>query len=188
MHMDREDDITIERDGLEEDGMSEVDLEAREAKVDNKLAKVKKELEAAKQESKEHLDGWQRAKADYVNALKRFEADRSAAKDDGVAKAVKALMPAYDALSRAKEHGDIPEGFDGIRKQLETAFTALGVTELGVIGEPFDPMRHEALGTDMTEDAAMDDHVTAVLEKGYMVGQTVLRPARVRVAAYENKT
>ncbi|HEX2792234.1 MAG TPA: nucleotide exchange factor GrpE [Candidatus Paceibacterota bacterium] len=183
--MDSNDDITIERDGREEDGMSEVELEERESNIDHKLAKAKKELEAAKQESKEHLDGWQRAKADYVNALKRFEADRSAAKDDGVAKAVKALMPAYDALARAKEHGEIPEGFDGIARQLETAFTALGVTELGIVGEPFDPVRHEALGTDVTEDAAMDDHVTAVLEKGYLVGQTVLRPARVRVAHYE---
>ncbi|MES2994901.1 MAG: nucleotide exchange factor GrpE [Patescibacteria group bacterium] len=183
--MDRDDDITVERDGHEEDGVSEVELEERESKVDNKLAKVKKELEVAKAESKEHLDGWQRSKADYVNALKRFEAEKAAAKDSGVVKAISALLPAYDALERAKEHGELPEGFESIVKQIESAFTALGVTTLGVVGEPFDPMRHEALGTDMTEDPKADDHVTSILEKGYMVGQSVLRPARVRVAHYE---
>ena len=180
-----DDDITVERDGHEEDGVSEVELEERESKVDNKLAKVKKELEAAKAESKEHLDGWQRSKADYVNALKRFESEKEAAKDAGMVKAIRTLLPAYDALERAKEHGELPEGFESIVKQMESAFAALGVTELGVVGEPFDPMRHEALGTDMTEDPKADDHVTSILEKGYMMGQSVLRPARVRVAHYE---
>lgn len=186
--MDRDDDIIVERDGQEEDAMSEVELEERESKIDNKLAKLKKELETAKAESKEHLDGWQRAKADYVNALKRFESEREAAKEAGMAKAIKALLPAYDALERAKEHGEVPPGFEGIIKQIETAFVALGVTTLGVEGEPFDPTRHEALGMDPTNDAKKDDHVTAVLEKGYMAGQTVLRPARVRVAQYEAGT
>lgn len=182
-----EDDFTIERDGKEEDGMSEVELEDQESRADTKLGKLRKELETAKNEARENLDGWQRAKADYVNALKRFESEKSQATETGTLKAVKALLPAYDALDRAKEHGDIPAGFEGIVKQIEGAFVALGVTTLGVVGEPFDPMRHEALGTDVTEDTAKDDHVTAVLEKGYMVGQTVLRPARVRVAIYQNQ-
>ena len=126
--MDRDDDITIERDGQEEDGMSEVELGERESKVDNKLAKVKKELEAAKAESKEHLDGWQRAKADYVNALKRFESERDAAREAGLTKAIRTLIPAYDALARAKEHGDVPPGFEGIIKQIEcsAAIRAVG--------------------------------------------------------------
>ncbi|MEK7510815.1 MAG: nucleotide exchange factor GrpE [Patescibacteria group bacterium] len=183
--MDRDDDITVERDGQEEDGMSEVELEAQESRADSKLTKLKKELETVKRERQEHLDGWQRAKADYVNALKRFESEKLAAKDEGVVKAIRTLLPAYDALERAKEHGEVPVGFESIMKQIEGAFVQLGVTELGIEGEPFDPNRHEALGIDPTDDAKKDDHVTAVLEKGYMVGQTVLRPARVRVAEYQ---
>jgi len=183
--MDRDEDITVERDGQEEDGMSEVELEERESKIDNKLTKLKKELEAVKAESKEHLDGWQRAKADYVNALKRFESEKETAKDAGVVKAIKALLPAYDALERSKEHGEVPEGFQSIAKQLETAFANLGVATLGEVGEVFDPICHEALGTDATDDKGKDDHVTAVLEKGYAVGKTVIRPARVRVGQYQ---
>lgn len=186
--MESNDDITIERDGQEEDGASEVELEEQESRADTKLAKLKKELESCKKERQEYMDGWQRAKADYVNALKRSEGERVAAQDAGVVKAIKALLPAYDALTRAKEHGEVPEGFEGIMKQLEAAFTQLGVTPLGIEGEPFDPTRHEALGMDSTDDAKMDDRVTAVLETGYMVGQTVLRPARVRVAQFEAGT
>ncbi len=180
-----DDDVLIERDGREEDGASEEDLEAAESRVDSKLQKMKKELDAAKKEKQEYLDGWQRAKADYVNALKRFEEEKKAAAERGIAKAVKALLPAYDALERAKqsakEDAGLPEGFAGIAKQLESAFAGFGITAIGAIGEAFDPMKHEALGTDPTDDAAKDDTVSAVLEQGYAVGESVLRPARVRV-------
>ena len=183
--MEREDDLTIERDGQEEDGMSESDIADQEARADNRLGKLKRELETTKRERQEYMDGWQRSKADYVNALKRFESERDAAKEAGLVKAIGALVPAYDALERAKEHGDVPPGFEGIIKQIEGAFEKLGVTQIGQVGEAFDPSRHEALGTDTTDDSSKDDQVTVVLEKGYQVGESVLRPARVRVAHYE---
>jgi molecular chaperone GrpE len=180
-----EDDVVFERDGREEDGGSEEELEATESRADAKVQKIRKELEACKKEKQEYLDGWQRAKADYVNALKRFEEERKAASEQGVMKAVKALMPAYDALERAKGAGELPEGFAGIAKQLETAFAGFGLTALGTVGESFDPARHEALGTDPTDDTSADDTVSAVLEQGYAIGESVLRPARVRVYQHE---
>jgi molecular chaperone GrpE len=180
-----EDDVVFERDGREEDGMSEEELEATESRADSKVQKVKKELEAAKREKQEYLDGWQRAKADYVNALKRFEDEKKAASEQGIVKAVKALMPAYDALERAKSSGELPEGFAGIAKQLESAFIGFGLKTLGESGEPFDPSKHEALGTDATDDKKKDDTVSAVLEQGYAIGESVLRPARVRVFQFE---
>lgn len=181
-----DDDVTFERDGREEDGTSEEELEARESRVDSKLQKVKKELEAVKKEKQEYLDGWQRAKADYVNALKRFDEEKKTIRDEGVTKAIKALLPAYDALERAKAAGEVPEGFAGIAKQLESAFTGFGLTSMGEEGETFDPVRHEALGTDPTDDAAKDDTVSSVLEQGYTIGEAVLRPARVRVFQKES--
>lgn len=180
-----EDDVTIERDGREEDGGSEEELEATESRADSKVQKVKKELETVKKEKQEYLDGWQRAKADYVNALKRFEEDTKTAREQGTLKAVKALLPAYDALERAKAQGDLPEGFAGIAKQLEAAFAGFGITTIGEIGEAFDPVRHEALGTDPTDDLSKDDTVSGVLEQGYTIGESVLRPARVRVYSLE---
>ncbi len=183
MH-DEDEDVVIESDRYTPEGGSEDDLEASESREGAKVAKVKKELETVKREKQEYLDGWQRAKADYVNALKRFEDDKKAAQTSGMVKAIKALIPAYDALERAKASGELPEGFAGIAKQLESAFAGFGMTQIGVVGEEFDPTKHEALGTDPTDDLTADDTVTAVLEPGYAIGESVIRPARVRVAQF----
>lgn len=164
------------------DGDDIADLDDR---ADAKVKKLKDELAQVKKEKQENMDGWQRAKADYVNLLKRSEADAKNAKEAGVAKAVEALLPAYDAIERAKEHGDIPEGFQAIVKQLENAFGSLGLVAVGEIGEAFDPNLHEAYGQDTVEDQAKDDTVTAVLEKGWKQGGRVIRPAKVRVAHYQ---
>lgn len=183
--MDKDEDVVFERDASSGDGMSEEELEAKESRVDGKLQKVKKELEAVKKEKQEYLDGWQRAKADYVNALKRFEEEKKSIAERGTINAVKALLPAYDALERAKSAGELPEGFAGIAKQLESAFAGFGVKPMGEIGEAFDPSTHEALGTDPTDEKKKDYTISAILEQGYTIGDSVLRPARVRVYQYK---
>lgn len=149
---------------------------------EKKVAKLKSELEAALAEKQANLDGWQRAKADYVNLLKRFETESKSAELKGKLKAVETLLPAFDALERAKEHGEVPEGFVGITKQLEGAFASLGLLEVGKVGEKFDPALHEAFGTDVAESEEKDDTITSVLEKGWKVGEQVIRPAKVKVA------
>ena len=150
-----------------------------------KVAKLKEELEKAKMEKQEYMDGWQRSKADYVNLLKRGEEVAKAAKSSGKIEAVETLLPAFDALERAKEHGEVPAGFLAIAKQLEGAFASLGLEALGAVGEKFDPALHEALGRDAAESAEKDDLITTVLEKGWRIGENVVRPAKVRVAHFE---
>ena len=169
---------------------SVVEPESEEATEENAEAKVKKlrdELVACRKDKQEYMDGWQRAKADYVNLLKRIEGDGKASEAKGKMKAVETLLPAFDALERAKEHGEIPEGFLAIAKQLESAFAALGLEGLGEVGEKFNPAFHEALGQDLTDDSEADDTVTAVLEKGWKVGDAVIRPAKVRVAHFASE-
>lgn len=148
------------------------------------VTKLKAELEKTSAEKQEYMDGWQRAKADYVNLLKRFETETKVSELRGKVGAVETLLPAFDALERAKEHGEIPEGFAAIARQLESAFAALGLEELGAIGETFDPALHDALGQDAAESAEADSTVTVVLEKGWRVGDSVIRPAKVRVAHF----
>lgn len=178
--MNQDDDLIIEADGSEEAG-SEEELEAQESRVGAKADKLKRELEAVKKEKQEYLDGWQRAKADYVNALKRFEAEKTAAIGLGKIISVRAFIPAMDSLERAEAAGEVPESFKGIAKQLHDATSALGLVKFGAVGEAFDPNHHEALGQDATEDAAKDDTVSAVLEPGWKSGEAVIRPAKVRV-------
>ena len=146
-----------------------------------KVKKLKEEIESLRKEKQEYLDGWQRAKADYVNLLRRLEDAAKLAEKSGVGKAVEMLLPAYDALERAKEHGEVPTGFQAIAKQIEAGFKAVGLEPVGQVGEKFNPSLHEALGQDAVESADEDDTVTAVLEKGWKVGEQVLRPAKVRV-------
>ncbi|HRH55625.1 MAG TPA: nucleotide exchange factor GrpE [Candidatus Paceibacterota bacterium] len=179
-----DDDVVLERDGAEEDGMSEVELEDQESRADTKLAKLRKELETAKSERQENLDGWQRAKADYVNALKRFEEERAEAKQQGVVKAARAFIAVMDSLARAESAGDIPDSFQAIAKQLHDAANSLGLVPFGSVGESFDPMLHEALGQDAVESADQDETVTAVLETGWKAGDLVVRAAKVRVGTY----
>lgn len=161
--------------------------EAGEEKAENKIAKMREELSVCRKEKQEYMDGWQRAKADYVNALKRFESEAKASELRGKVKAVETLLPAFDALERAKEHGEIPEGFLAIAKQIESAFASLGLEEVGKVSEPFDPALHEAFGQDVTENIETEDMITAVLEKGWRVNGSVIRPAKVRVAMFKTE-
>lgn len=158
--------------------------DAYDDEASRKLAKLREQLSTARKEKQEYMDGWQRAKADYVNLLKRFETESKSAKVGGVVKAVETLLPAFDALERSKEHGEIPEGFLAIARQLESAFASLGLIAIGEAGEHFDPALHEALGQDPTDSADADDTITTVLEKGWKIGDAVIRPAKVRIAHF----
>lgn len=179
-----EDDIVVERDDALEDGMSEVELEEQESRADTKLAKLRKELEVCKQERQEYMDGWQRAKADYVNALKRFEEEKVDAKQQGVVKASRAFIAVMDSLALAEQHGEVPESFRGIAKQLHDAASSLGLTSFGEVGDVFDPMLHEALGQDVVTEVEKEDTLTAILERGWKAGNAVVRPAKVRVGSF----
>jgi molecular chaperone GrpE len=181
-----EDDVTIEQDGREEVGMSEEELDATESRVDAKATKLKKELDTAKAERQEYMDGWQRAKADYVNAVKRFEEEKRGAVARGVTKSAEAFLPAMDSLARAEAAGDIPEAFQGIAKQLHDAAKSLGLVQFGAVGDAFDHNIHEALGQDAAASKEEDDTVSAVLQPGWMAGESVVRPAKVRVAQFES--
>src|SRR3989344_3097944 len=191
--MDEQDDVTIEPENGSGEGRTD-DAESLEGKAEDKIAKMREELSACRKEKQEYMDGWQRSKADYVNLLRRIEEPAKAAESSGKVKAVETLLPAFDALERAKEHlprvgsdkagGEAVEGFMAIAKQLESAFATLGVEAVGEIGEKFDPAFHEALGQDAVSSVEADDSITAVLEKGWKIRENVIRPAKVRVAHY----
>ncbi len=176
---DHEDDVVIETDGSEE-------LTPDDAgEASGKVAKQKNEIEKLRAEKQEYLDGWQRAKADYVNALKRFEMEKLQAIELGKVVALRNFIPVMDSLERAELVGEVPESFKGIAKQLHDAAKTLGLMKFGEAGEAFDPNIHEALGQDPTDDQVKDDTVTAVLEAGWKSKEVVVRPAKVRVASFQ---
>lgn len=160
----------------------EVELEGN---GEHQISKLRVDLKVCRKEKQEYMDGWQRAKADYVNLLKRGESETKGVELRGKIKTIEALLPAFNALERAKEHGEVPEGFAGIARQLESAFSSLGLEEVGVIGETFDPALHEAFGQDVVDTIETDDTITVVLEKGWRIGDSIVRPAKVRVGHFD---
>jgi len=180
-----QDDITVEKDGTEEAG-NEEELEEQEARAETRIGKLRKELEQCQKDRQEYLDGWQRSKADYVNALKRFDKERELAMTAGTRAAAMAFLPALDSLERALAAGDAPEGWGGIAKQLENVTSSLGLIRFGESGESFDPALHEALGQDPAGSSGEDGTVTTVLERGWKLNGNVIRPAKVRVAHVES--
>jgi len=185
--MKEEDDVE-QRDPESDERVIESEDPEAEEKAEGKVKKLRGEIESLRKEKQEYLDGWQRAKADYVNALRRFEEEKAVAAGLGTAVAAQALLPALEALERAKEHGAVPEGFQAIVKQLEAGFAKLGIETMGTIGEAFDPAFHEALGQDRVESQEEDGTITAVLERGWKMNDVVIRPAKVRIAHFETKT
>ncbi|WP_448007014.1 nucleotide exchange factor GrpE [Agromyces bauzanensis] len=158
--------------------------EASEA--DEDVLTVDDILNAARAEvqepSDEHLADLKRVTAEYANYRKRTEANREIERERAVGAAVAVLLPVLDDLDRAEKHGDL-EGdapFATIAAKLRAATAKLGLQPFGEVGEPFDPQRHEAIFQQPSEEVETDT-VADVVETGYTLGGTLLRPAKVVV-------
>jgi molecular chaperone GrpE len=130
----------------------------------------------------EHLADLKRVTAEYANYRKRTEANREVERERAVGAAVAVLLPVLDDLDRAEKHGDL-EGdapFATIAAKLRGATSKLGLEPFGAVGEPFDPQRHEAIFQQPSPDVETDT-VADVVETGYTLGSTLLRPAKVVV-------
>jgi molecular chaperone GrpE len=130
----------------------------------------------------------QRTQADFENFRKRAAREAALAADRGMAKLAKELLPALDhlelALRAAEEHGggEFAKGIRQIQDELTGALGRVGIQAYSPQGEPFDPSEHEAMASQPVEGAASGT-VTEVYQAGYRINGTVLRPARVVVAA-----
>ena len=130
----------------------------------------------------------QRTQADFENFRKRAVRENAAAADRGMAKLAKELLPALDhlelALRAAEEHGggEFAKGIRQIQAELINALGRVGIQAFSPKGEPFDPAEHEAMASQPVEGAEAGT-VTEVYQAGYRINGTVLRPARVVVAA-----
>jgi molecular chaperone GrpE len=124
----------------------------------------------------------QRLQAEYANYRKRVDRDRATVREQAVAVALSELLPVLDAIGQAREHGELAGGFKSVADSLQAAVGKLGLVSYGQRGDAFDPKIHEALthtySADVTEDTAVE-----IFQPGYKVGERILRPARVAVAA-----
>lgn len=159
---------------VEEEFVSAADYEA-----------LQTELEKAKAEVQSKQDELLRALAEFSNYKKRIERDQLLTQQMMKGDIVKRFLPILDDMLRALENApDDPwvEGIQLIYRKLEMILEAEGVTRMDAEGKEFDPNFHEAI---LQEES--DEHesgtVIEVLQPGYLLGERVVRPAMVRVAA-----
>jgi molecular chaperone GrpE len=146
------------------------------------------ELVKAVKQRDDYLALAQRTQADFENYRKRAAREAAAARDRGVGSLAKELLPALDNLDRALEGAaeDDPllQGVRLVRTELKAALARAGIESFCPLDEPFDPSVHEAVATaEQPPGGRPSGTVVEVYQDGYRLGEGVLRPARVVVAA-----
>lgn len=158
-----------------EGGETEVDVKALQA-----------ELEKAKAQSDEYLDLAQRKQAEFANYRRRTEGIRAEAFDDGRREAISQLLPIVDnlerALAAAGEEDALRSGVEMVLRQTRDALTKMGVEEIDPQGQPFDAELMNAVMQGTSEEGEPGT-VCMVLQKGYKLGERVIRHAMVKVVA-----
>lgn len=178
------DDISFEE--LNEEG--EVDTRTTVKKLREKI----KKLEAEKQE---YLDLSVRTRADYANFKKEVDANRLTDRKFSTKRFIEELIPVLDSYDMAQANKEAWEsvdknwraGVEYIFGQLRTVLEGEGVKQFGKIGDTFDPLLHESMEHVLVENESDNDKVVRVLQNGYTMHDTVLRPARVHTGQYEKK-
>jgi molecular chaperone GrpE len=144
------------------------------------------ELVQALAKRDEYLALAQRTQADFENYRKRVAKEAATAQRRGVAKLARELLPALDNLDRAleaaQEQDPLLEGVRLVRNELHAALARTGIESFSPQGERFDPAEHEAMAQRPIE-GVQGGCVAEVYQPGYRMGDEVIRPARVLVAA-----
>ena len=152
-----------------------------------KIAKMREQLREAQQKRDEYLDGWQRCKADAINARKEAAQLHDRAHGRGKESVLEDIIPVLDSFDMAAG-GDAwlavdenwRNGIDLIRNQLLDVLSRHDIKRFGKVGEQFDHVRHEAV-QELDDVAGESGEIVRVLRYGYRFGDRVIRPAQVIV-------
>ena len=181
----------LEREEVDSDAAADVVEAEPEAADSNPAASLQDLLAAATQESEMYKDRFLRARADLENYRKRSLQFVAEGVRDAQKQTFEAILPVVDNLERAiafqEQHQTdaVDDLLTGVRMtllQIKEVLERQEVKRIEALGEPFDPRFHEAVEVQAAEGDAEVDTVVGELQTGYLIGDAVLRPARVRVA------
>ena len=159
------------------------------------IKKLREKLKVCEKERHEYLTGWQRAKADLINARKRDEADRLEFSKFANEQLIHDIIPVLEHYDVAKSHKESWEkidknwrvGIESIFNQLKKVLADSGLVEIDPLNEKFDHSKHEATAYEPVLDEKKDHHIIEVTQKGYSLNGKVLRPAKVKVGEYKKE-
>ena len=143
------------------------------------------DLAAVTAERDDYLDQLQRSRAEFANFRRRTEQERAVLREVASQALLAQFLPVLDDLQRAlaavpadREDDPLVQGVRLVERKFWGLFERAGVSPIAAIGEPFDPKIHEAVDV---EPGTAGDTVTDVYQTGYRLGQSLLRPAMVKV-------
>ena len=150
---------------------------------------IEAQCKQARADADEYRDKWMRGQAEFSNARKRMVKQQSETYAHATADTVKKMLPVWDDLARALDN--MPpelegntwiEGISMAQRKFVTTLENMNITPIKAVGEPFDPMFHEAI-----MEEASDEYESGVISKelqsGYQLGDQIIRPSLVYVAA-----
>lgn len=182
---------TVEPGTLDDLDLSELDEPTADLGVSQSIIQdLRRDLEGVKQQLEERSNQYARLCADFENFRKRTSKERDELEDRVKCDTIRELLTVVDNFERARSlikpqtDGEltIHKSYQGIYKQLVDGLKRLGVSPMRPEGQPFDPNLHEAVMRAPTSDHP-EDTVLEELQRGYILGERVLRHAMVKVAA-----
>ena len=186
MNKDEEQQLQDKAAEAEAETPAEPDAEAPQEAAEEAENPMAAMLEAAKAKTAEYLAMAQRVQADFENFRKRNESVRADAYADGRKDVAAMMLPVLDNLERAVDAASdskdeaLKSGVELVLKQMQDAYQKLDVTPIDRLGEKFDPNLENAI-LQGTPEEGEPGTVCQVLQKGYRIGDRVLRHAMVKV-------
>ncbi len=155
----------------------------------HQLEELRTSLEEMEAKKEEYLDGWQRSRAEFANYKKRILREQAEIHQAARGEIIKLYLDIADDLERALDKkpdsgdGDIwAAGIEIIYQKLMNRLESEGIRPMDALGQEFDPNIHEAIMKEESEEHE-SGQIIEVMQAGYWLGDKVLRPAQVRVAA-----
>ncbi|MDR0782414.1 MAG: nucleotide exchange factor GrpE [Propionibacteriaceae bacterium] len=122
-----------------------------------------------------------RLQAEYVNYKHRVDRDRAQARQRGIESVIGDLLPVLDGIDAARAHNELEDGARLLADELTKVTTKYGMVAFGEEGEAFNPYLHDAL-MQVDKPGYLVTSIAQVFQRGYAIGERVIRPARVAVA------
>lgn len=173
-------DIINEAEETAAEATEEVAEVKEESKKEKKSKKAEKEIAELNEKLSVAEDKFLRLAAEYDNYRKRTAKEKSEAYADAYCDAVKAILPLADSLDKALEFSPDDEGIKALSKLLTDILSKIGVSAIESDGKEFDPNLHNAIMHE--DDESMGENlVSQTFQKGYVLGEKVIRHAMVKV-------
>ena len=182
-----------ESPGLEqelEELLAQASVDRDSLPLDEQVSLLKSRLEQAEQEAANNLDTAQRAQAEMVNFRRRTDEDRIANSKYANSRLISNVLPVLEELELAVTHAEsnsggvsdsLLEGIKLIQRKLTGVLESEGVASIEAVGLMFNPLEHEALGTEETSEVE-PGYITQIIRPGFRLHDRVISPAQVMVA------